>query len=450
MKRVLVALLLVLAAGDASALPSGSAQNFQPPAASTPYFAVSGSSPLDRRSYHLGLTINYARNLLFRGTVPLVRSLVMMDASAAYGIFDWFSAGVGVPVALLNDSVDLDALRATGDTTRGIHLGLGDVRLEAKFRLLDVDDHPVGIALIPMLSFPTGDDRHLVGNNGFAGGGQVVLDTRFSERLQMALNAGYLARQDFEFPGTATATVRGTERDNLILVGLGLGFQANDWLEVIAEAQMQALAKAPFDREAETPVEVGGGVRFDIPSVKGLKTVVGGTLGLTMGYGSPDFRMLAGVSYTRPVEEFVPPPPPPEPEVVLTETAIEIHRTIHFEFEKAVIRPVSHSILDAVISILKEHPELTKVEVAGHTDSKGSDLYNLRLSQKRANAVLQYLTQNGVAPERLTAKGYGESQPKDTNETDLGRARNRRVEFTILEKNPTSPPTDVEPPAVAP
>jgi outer membrane protein OmpA-like peptidoglycan-associated protein len=75
-----------------------------------------------------------------------------------------------------------------------------------------------------------------------------------------------------------------------------------------------------------------------------------------------------------------------------------------------------------------------KIEINGHTDNIGSDQYNLNLSEKRANSVTDYLVENGIANQRLVAKGYGETMPKATNETEEGRQVNRRVEFAIIEK----------------
>jgi len=72
------------------------------------------------------------------------------------------------------------------------------------------------------------------------------------------------------------------------------------------------------------------------------------------------------------------------------------------------------------------------IEVRGHTDAKGSDSYNLRLSENRAKSVVDYLVSKGVNPKRLKYKGYGKSIPIDTNETEEGRSKNRRVEFKII------------------
>ena len=106
---------------------------------------------------------------------------------------------------------------------------------------------------------------------------------------------------------------------------------------------------------------------------------------------------------------------------------------IFFDFDKATLRPESMTELNMVVDFLKSNPSV-KIEIAGHTDSKGSDEYNLALSDGRAGAVRAYLLENWIEPDRVTSNGYGESKPVDTNETDEGRQRNRRVEFTVLER----------------
>ena len=77
------------------------------------------------------------------------------------------------------------------------------------------------------------------------------------------------------------------------------------------------------------------------------------------------------------------------------------------------------------------YPQMT-IEIGGHTDGKGSEAYNQRLSENRAKAVVDYLVSKGVDAKRLKYKGYGKTMPVDTNDTEEGRAKNRRVEFKIL------------------
>ncbi|MEJ1096782.1 MULTISPECIES: OmpA family protein [unclassified Pseudoxanthomonas] len=104
---------------------------------------------------------------------------------------------------------------------------------------------------------------------------------------------------------------------------------------------------------------------------------------------------------------------------------------VNFDFDKSTLRPDAVSILSEATEILKRYPDL-KVEVAGHTDSVGTDAYNQGLSERRAKTVYDYLTSNGVDASRLVGpNGYGESRPIDTNDTAEGRARNRRTELNV-------------------
>ena len=116
---------------------------------------------------------------------------------------------------------------------------------------------------------------------------------------------------------------------------------------------------------------------------------------------------------------------------------IELREQVQFDTAKDVIRPESRQLLREVARILAEHPELKRVRVEGHTDGVGAAAKNVRLSERRARAVVRWLVeQGGVAPSRLEAKGFGPARPVDTNGTAEGRARNRRVELTVIESSP--------------
>ncbi|HPD97759.1 MAG TPA: OmpA family protein [Synergistales bacterium] len=101
---------------------------------------------------------------------------------------------------------------------------------------------------------------------------------------------------------------------------------------------------------------------------------------------------------------------------------------ILFDYDKATLQQSSDKQLQHIVTLLLENPQLI-MEVQGHTDSQGGDEYNLDLSQRRAETVVAYLNLFGIAGDRLSAKGYGESEPVETNETEEGRAKNRRVEL---------------------
>jgi len=130
---------------------------------------------------------------------------------------------------------------------------------------------------------------------------------------------------------------------------------------------------------------------------------------------------------------------PAERVVLSTETReLRIHEDVRFHPGRSVVASGSLAILDEIARVLTEHPEITRVQVEGHTDKAGSARLNRVLSQHRAEAVVRHLVRAGVAPERLTAKGFGDTRPIADNGTADGRARNRRVAFTILETTPTS------------
>jgi OOP family OmpA-OmpF porin len=130
------------------------------------------------------------------------------------------------------------------------------------------------------------------------------------------------------------------------------------------------------------------------------------------------------------------------PLVQLTKKAIVIRDAIHFEFNKANILADSDTLLTAIAQIFKDHPEIKKVQIEGHTDDKGSAPYNLTLSQKRADAVVKWLVAHGVDKGRLVSKGFGKTKPIADNATEEGREKNRRVEFNIVDPKP---PTDEAP-----
>jgi outer membrane protein OmpA-like peptidoglycan-associated protein len=107
-------------------------------------------------------------------------------------------------------------------------------------------------------------------------------------------------------------------------------------------------------------------------------------------------------------------------------------RGIYFDFNSAIIKPMSYPVLDDAAKTLLAYPKM-RIEISGHTDSIGSDSYNQRLSQMRAESVRNYLVQtHGIDPSRIIAIGYGESMPIADNRSRAGRDQNRRIEYKVL------------------
>ena len=115
-------------------------------------------------------------------------------------------------------------------------------------------------------------------------------------------------------------------------------------------------------------------------------------------------------------------------------SGIIILKPINFEFDKAVIKADSFYILDAVVATIQGNPVLQRIEIQGHTDEQGDDAYNMDLSDRRAKAVMAYLTDKGVDPKRVEAQGYGETVPVDKRHTAEAWAKNRRVQFMIIKR----------------
>lgn len=117
--------------------------------------------------------------------------------------------------------------------------------------------------------------------------------------------------------------------------------------------------------------------------------------------------------------------------VRITDNKLEIIDSVYFKTGRDVIQKRSFKLLNNIADVIGAHPEVPFVIVEGHTDDRGNDERNLDLSQRRANAVMRYMIGRGVSPDRLLARGYGETRPIATNATNAGRSANRRVEFTI-------------------
>jgi outer membrane protein OmpA-like peptidoglycan-associated protein len=136
----------------------------------------------------------------------------------------------------------------------------------------------------------------------------------------------------------------------------------------------------------------------------------------------------------KPAPAKVAPPPAPKPVAVPPRPArVIVLQGANFGFDSAKLTAETRAILDEQAAVLEKEPGV-RVEIAGHTDSIGPEEYNRELSERRAKAVEDYLISKGISTQRLEPVGYGKSRPIFSNDTKEGRAKNRRVEFNVLEK----------------
>lgn len=141
--------------------------------------------------------------------------------------------------------------------------------------------------------------------------------------------------------------------------------------------------------------------------------------------------LLGHVFLDPPVEAQIPPPPPPPVAEAAPAPPVKqriVLRGVYFDFNKSDIRADARPVLEQAATILQQNPSV-QVLVEGHTDNIGSAEYNQALSVRRAESVFRYLVNLGVAPERFRVEGFGKSNPIASNDTEAGRAQNRRVEL---------------------
>ena len=396
----------------------------------------------------------------------------------------------GLPVALWQQS-DLGLLTSQGVTGPLVapiaRTALGDLRLGAKVPVLDASTWPVGLAAMAEVRLPTGD------RDAFHGDGLALVPSVVASRplgaLRLDAQLGYQLRRGGQYAQLTVEDgwvgVLGASWD-LPRVGAVARWRAM--------AELTGALPRNFDAGTDrtrAPLSARAGLRAWLSEALSLEVGAGAGLGAT-GYGHERWRLFLGARYggqvvARPagppapsgdrdgdgvpdardrcpdvpgpvaldgcpdrdrdeipdLEDECPDQPGPpthagcpapqvEPVVEVETEKLSLNDAITFDTDRDTIKPESFPILDQVARVLVAHPELTQVRVEGHTDDVGPAAYNKDLSQRRAASVVRYLVGKGVDAGRLLAAGYGFERPVATNATVLGRARNRRVEFTLL------------------
>lgn len=403
---------------------------FDPTVDGGPYLSVYDTQTLDAWQGHMGFSFDYAnRPLQFSGTgaflgqrQSVIDHMLTLHTFGSLGFTDWFTAGLRVPIVLYNWFYSDEPVAApSGTADKGAMMG--DMEVVLKFRLVDIDKHRVGLAFIPRLTLPTGDPVRYTGSGNLTGGGSLAVEFEpVDDVLSLGINAGAIMRDE----ATRFAVTVGPQ----VTYGLGVNYQFHKNWAAIAEA-FGSTTFDDFFGENTTPLEAGGGIRHTFGD-SGFSLEAAGTAGILDGVGSPRFRGILTLGWTSSQKaEPITPQPAPVADVRIQGNKIILWGSIFFDTDRATIKPISYPVLNEVVDVLNSHPEITLVEVQGHTDNRASDAYNLRLSQDRATSALNYLVNKGIMSGRLSAVGYGESQPIATNSTPEGMSQNRRTEFVI-------------------
>jgi len=340
------------------------------------------------------------------------------------------------------------------------HRDVGKLRLGMKYRLLnEAEGAPLSFALLGAAAFGTGrsafpvlQDRNSLYSRrdvwevmGIVD--KVLFATGEGREAVLALNAGGLF---FDKPKAGQfrledQTVQFRHRfsgtqvtfDNPFEWGIGLDVPLlhYDIADVDFLGEWRGNTGTVDELRGTLPMQIFAGLRWTHESGFGIRG--GADFGLS---GQLDgYRYLVSVTYATPPKKEAPviaqppPPPPPAPPPLPPPAKKKIVlRGVHFDFDKAAIRKDAAPILDEAVSVLKENPRIL-AEIVGHCDAMGTDAYNDRLSLRRARAVRDYLVRKGIDASRLSVSGKGEREPVASNDTEDGRAQNRRVELKVVE-----------------
>lgn len=458
-------------------------------------FAVETAGAAAARQYGLGAILDLTAGLLsleLGGERDrLLERRLSLHLLGAYSLGP-VELGVEVPLALRQDS-DFSLLTRQGVSGPLVapvaSTALGDVRLGAKVPVLREGSFPVGLAAMVDVRLPTGD-----GDAFYSDGLSAVpsaVATRTLGRVRLDAQVGYHFRRTGQYAQLVVHD--GWTFGAGANLDLPKAWVFARWRAI---AEVVGGWPRGYDLSGEryrAPLSARGGVRW-FPW-RALSVEAGGGAGLGReGYGREAWRVFAGLRWTpQPREAPLAPMTPNdddwdkdhlpnakdecprqagpaetggcpdrdgdgipdkddkcpddpgaaqndgcpvaegEPLVEIETERLSLKDAIHFDTARDTIKRESHKILDQVAELLRQHTELKRVRVEGHTDNVGSAAYNKDLSERRARSVVRYLAERGgVARERLESAGYGFERPVASNATAVGRAKNRRVDFTIL------------------
>jgi outer membrane protein OmpA-like peptidoglycan-associated protein len=420
----LIPMLLPLHAG--ANVVGAATQNFNPTTDGLDYVTVHSSKTLKPGLINLGLFFNYAVNSLpYSDPAAQERTkfndkLTSSDVNIGLGLTDRIDVGLSIP-AVLSQSVS----DSTGERGEFASSGLTETRINGKWRLLGDDDG--GFAAVASANF------NRIKNDPFAGSGagptynlEFVVDRAFANGVNAAFNVGHRWRS----PGTAVAgsSIEPMRNQFIASVGVSRLLQSTDTKiigELFGAFPSQGTGSNPTRNQ--TSAEALVGLKQDFSNE--LAAHVGGGAAILSGVASPDWRLYAGLNYT------FGPAWKQEPQTVSRvepRAQTEVFRVgnILFKFNSAEMINDYKIVLAGLIQELRRKP-FKQLTIEGHTDSVGKVAYNVNLSQRRADAIRDYLISEGIAGDKIKTVGVGPSRPIADNGNYQGRQANRRVEFLI-------------------
>jgi outer membrane protein OmpA-like peptidoglycan-associated protein len=418
-------------------------QNFSPTTSGLDFVTVHSSETLEPGVLNFSLFLNYAVNTLpfFDDTVQgfsnITDSMLGGDFSVGLGLLPNLDVGLSFP-QLLHQEVRSDGYR--GQFQRN---GQTEIRANAKYRLFG--DRDGGMAVVGSTNINRVENNPYVGSSTQPTANlELVADTTI-KNLALALNLGYRFRQ----PGEKT-----DQESPIDPVGdqyIGSVAASYHFTSLDTKLIFEIFGSLPVNSETENSRRLASSAEALLGLKHDFTTHLAGHMGIgreiTHGRSSPDFRVYAGLGYVmgptfgekKPAKVVAqkPSPTPAPPQSVFDvapkpKEKFVIHDVL-FEFDSAdILVGSSEETLRKLVEHINKKPTFNKLIIEGHTDSIGSDNYNLKLSQKRSQTIKRILVEKmGVDPNKVMAVGRGERAPIADNGNYQGRQLNRRVEFTI-------------------
>ncbi|MBL7715647.1 MAG: OmpA family protein [Bdellovibrionales bacterium] len=432
-KKIAAVTLATLAAGlvqKANASQGVSVQNFSPALglsylyteSAVPDFSLDGRTQRYTR-YFLNANYNTINDPLVTldptrtirlGTV--IERMHTLDLAAGMELNGRVAFGVGLPLNMVTRP------------NLGTSFSPGDIRVLSKI-YFNRQPGKVALALIPEMRLPTGSADLYVSDSSFSIGASLAAEANFGTVLAAA-NLGY------RFANLASFQTINFRHRMPVSLGLSIPLTHRWYLNTEGVASIPL----PVDR-FQNPSELYVGLRYFMHRNFAVNT--GFAVGDVSGVGSGDVRILAGIKFSPTVDRpdrFEAPirvsQAAPSPRVVFTKKEIQISEEVKFETGKDVLTESGKNLLDEVASVMKVNSAAFKrIRIEGHTDERGGDQLNLRLSLQRAQAVKEYLSSRGVKRDVLSALGYGKRRPKQNVKSLSKTAQldaNRRVEFKVV------------------
>lgn len=486
---------------------------FRPSAAPRDLVMVQKTEVIGHFSPVVGLYFDVAFNPLKLVTnnttqqrVNAIAAGITFTPVVGIGFFNWIDVTAAIPLVAWQTGGNLRAIGSEGPISSS---AVGDVRLMAKVALpylnrKDEVKSGFGMSLGGQVNLPTGKLESFASDGVVTGGPTLIMDYRFGFGLLVAANVGLWLRPNRQLTNIAVGDMAsfGVAAEAYVLQRYGVSVIG----EVFGYPTMTKFPDSPRD----IPAEVLMGIRWQ--SKHGVTITTGGSFGAACGFGAPSVRLFNSITWqpekSREQEEInrlqqrdIDDPDrdgligdadrcpysagPPEnlgcpdkdldgdgvidredecpdvpagphgkrgcPTAYIKGDEIVIMDQVHFATDKDIILDESKPVLEEVVKVLADHPEIRGVRIEGHTDIRATDAYNMNLSQRRVNSVMKFITGAGVEPSRLEAKGFGHSQPvyDDTGCTGpdeqltatckMMTSKNRRVVFRITARGAPPP-----------